>query len=84
MQLLASFECMLPLKRPSSLTRPALALKILSLSEGLIGEVSAILTKAAVKAIASGKERIDLRLLEEIQFTPPSDRKWRADAQATI
>lgn len=79
LQLLASFECMLPLNRPSNLTRPALALKILSLSEGLIGEVSAILTKAAVKAIASGKERIDLRLLEEIQFTPPSDRKWRAD-----
>lgn len=84
LQLLASFECMLPLNRPSHLTRPALALKILSLSEGLIGEVSAILTKASVKAIASGKERIDLQLLEEIQFTPPSDRKWRADAQAAI
>jgi len=84
LQLLASFECMLPLNRSSHLTRPALALKILSLSEGLIGEVSAILTKAAVKAIASGKERIDLRLLEDIQFTPPSDRKWRADAQAAI
>jgi len=84
LQLLASFECMLPLNRPSNLTRPALALKILSLSEGLIGEVSAILTKAAVRAIASGKERIDLRLLEEIQFTPPSNRKWRADAYAAI
>src|SRR6266511_2927461 len=84
LQLLASFECMLPLNEPSNLTRPALALKILSLSEGLIGEVSAILTKAAVKAIASGKERIDLRLLEEIQITPPSDRKARADAHAAI
>lgn len=84
LQLLASFECMLPLNRPSNLTGTALALKILSLSEGLIGEVSAILTKTAVKAIASGKERIDLGLLEEIQFTPPSDRKWRADAQAAI
>ncbi|MGH9962018.1 MAG: TniB family NTP-binding protein [Pyrinomonadaceae bacterium] len=84
LQLLASFECMLPLNRPSDLTRPALALKILSLSEGLIGEVSAILTKAAVKAIASGKERIDLKLLEEIEFTPPSDRKWRAEAKAAI
>lgn len=84
LQLLASFECMLPLNRPSNLIAPTLALKILSLSEGLIGEVSAILNKAAVKAILSGKERIDFRLLEEIQFTPPSDRKWRADAQATI
>ncbi|HVH72464.1 MAG TPA: TniB family NTP-binding protein [Candidatus Dormibacteraeota bacterium] len=84
LQLLASFECLLPLNRPSHLTQPALALKILSLSEGLIGEVSAILTKAAVKAIGSGKERIDLRLLEQIQFTSPSDRKWRADAYAAI
>jgi len=84
LQLLASCECLLRLNRPSNLTRPTLALKILSLSEGLIGEVSAIVTSAAVKAIASGKERIDLRLLEEIQFTPPSDRKWRVDSQATI
>jgi hypothetical protein len=84
LQLLASFECLLPLHRPSHLIRPTLALKILSLSEGLIGEVSAILTKAAVQAIASGTERIDLRLLEEIQFTPPAERKWRADAQATL
>ena len=84
LQLLASFECMMPLKRPSHLTRPALAFKILSLSEGLIGEVSALLTKAAVRAIASGKERNDLRLLEELQFTTPSDRKWRDDGRERI
>lgn len=39
---------------------------------------------SAVKAIASGKERIDLRLLEQIEFTSPSDRKWRADMKAAI
>ncbi len=84
LQLLASFECMLPLSQPSNLTETPLALKVLALSEGLIGEVSSILTKAAVKAIASGKERIDLRLLEQIEFTPPSDRKWRADMKVAI
>jgi hypothetical protein len=78
LQLLASFECMLPLKCRSNLTEPTLALKILSMSEGLIGEISAVLTKAAVKAITSGKERIDLRVLEQIKFTPPSERKWRS------
>jgi len=78
LQLLASFECMLPLKLPSNLTEPKLALKILAMSEGLIGEVSSILIKAAVKAITSGKERIDIRLLEEVEFVPPSERKWRA------
>jgi hypothetical protein len=82
LQLLASFECMLLLKRRSNLTEPALALKILSMSEGLIGEISAVLTKAAVKAITSGKERIDLRVLEEIEFVPPSERKWRTEAKA--
>src|SRR6266540_1150020 len=55
LQLLASFECMLPLSKPSNLTETTLALKVLALSEGLIGEVSSILTKAAVKAITSGK-----------------------------
>jgi hypothetical protein len=82
LQLLASFECMLPLKRRSNLAEPTLALKVLSMSEGLIGEVSAVLTKAAVKAITSGKERIDLRVLEEIEFIPPSERKWRTEAKA--
>ena len=82
LQLLASFECMLPLKHRSNLTEPTLALKVLSMSEGLIGEVSAVLTKATVKAITSGKERIDLRVLEEIEFIPPSERKWRTEAKA--
>jgi Bacterial TniB protein len=82
LQLLASFECMLPLKRQSNLTEPALALKVLSMSEGLIGEISAILTKVAVKAITSGRERIDVRVLEEIEFTSPSERKWRTEAKA--
>jgi hypothetical protein len=82
LQLLASFECMLPLKHRSNLTEPTLALKVLSMSEGLIGEISAVLTKAAVEAITSGKERIDLRVLEGIEFTPPSERKWRTEAKA--
>lgn len=82
LQLLASFECMLPLKHRSNLTEPTLALKVLSMSEGLIGEISAVLTKAAAEAITSGRERIDLRVLERIEFTPPSGRKWRTEAKA--
>lgn len=76
LQLLASFEYTLPLKKPSDLTESRVALKLLNMSEGLIGELSAILNEAAVKAIRSKKERIDMKILNGIDFIPPSDRKW--------
>lgn len=74
LQLLASFECMLPLKKPSHLTDELLATKLLSMSEGLIGELSAILGKAAESAIRKRVEKIDLKILREIHWIPPSDR----------
>src|SRR5207237_10686927 len=55
-RLLASFERMLPLKKPSHLAEEELAVKLLSMSEGLIGELSAVLIKAAVKAVKGGDE----------------------------
>jgi hypothetical protein len=39
--LLASFERILPLQQPSRLAEPALAARLLALSEGTIGELSA-------------------------------------------
>lgn len=76
LQLLKSFEYTLPLKKPSNLTDTSIAVKLLSMSEGLIGELSDVLTKAAVKAIESGKEKIDQKVLKEIDFIPPVARKW--------
>jgi Bacterial TniB protein len=76
LKLLSSFESMLPLKEQSNLTESGIALKLLSMSEGLIGELSAILNEAAVKAIRSKKERINMKILNDIDFIPPSDRKW--------
>jgi hypothetical protein len=58
------------------LAKNGLPLKLLNMSEGLIGELSAILTEAAVKAIRSKKERIDTKILGDIDFIPPADRKW--------
>ena len=49
LRLLASFEVALPLEHRSGLVEPALALNILSLSEGTIGEISALLCRAAVE-----------------------------------
>ena len=56
--LLDSLESALPLARSSDLSDEPLARKIFSLSEGLIGEIVSIVTKAAINAMRSGAERI--------------------------
>jgi hypothetical protein len=45
------------------------------MSEGLLGEVSDILTQAAIFAIRSGLESITLELLEKIDYESPKERK---------
>lgn len=79
MKLLTSFEAMLPLKKPSHLADATLATKILSMGEGLIGEIATILRKAAIYAIEEGTERVDMKALEAIRWTGPSDRKRVAE-----
>lgn len=81
-RLLASFERMLPLKNPSTLTEQTLALKLLTMSEGIIGELSAVLGRAAVKAIEDGSERISVKLLDSMDWDQPSERKWKARRNA--
>jgi hypothetical protein len=75
LRLLASFERLLPLRKPSALAESALAERIYALSEGTIGEISAVITTAAVEAIRSGEERIDRKLLDRIDYVTPSDRR---------
>lgn len=75
LRLLASFESLLPLKEPSMLIESSLSTKILAMSEGLIGEVSKILELASILAIESGVEKINRNILNNIDYTPPSDRK---------
>lgn len=78
LQLLASFEYMIPLKKASGLAEdPQISGKILSMSEGLIGEISTIITEAAVVAIETGEERITLKSLKELDYFSPSERKRR-------
>jgi hypothetical protein len=76
--LLASFTRLLPLRKPSSLIDNDLARKLLSMSEGTIGELSSLLATATEHAISSGRERIDLELLREIDWIPASERSRRA------
>lgn len=73
--LLDSFITVLLLKYPSDLQQPAIVKLLLARSEGILGEVSTILKQAAVKAIETGQEMIDLKLLESIDYQSPSERR---------
>jgi type II secretory pathway predicted ATPase ExeA len=74
-KLLATLEAVLPLKRPSDLARGEISGRILTASEGILGEIIALVTAAAVAAIRSGEERITPKLLDTCGFVPPSKRR---------
>jgi len=77
--LLASFERTLPLREPSRLAEEQMARHLFALSEGSLGELSVLLTSAAVSAVQSGAERIDAQVLATIDWIPPSERRRRAE-----
>jgi len=79
LRLLMSFERMLPLKKPSNLIERDIALKILGMSDGTIGSISKLLTKAAIYAVKNGTERITLTVLKKIEWTTLNDRKRMLD-----
>jgi type II secretory pathway predicted ATPase ExeA len=74
-RLLASFEHMIPLSKPSNLKSPELSKKLLVMSEGLLGELSEVISEAAVLAIQIGKEKIDLDILASLDWQAPSIRR---------
>ena len=74
-QLLRTLEAVLPLRKPSHLSDAALAGKILSASEGILGEVISIVTRAAVHAVSSGTEVISAKTIDRIGFVTPSQRR---------
>jgi TniB protein len=73
--LLGSLEAVLPLRRPSQLAKPALAQKILTAGEGILGEMVAIVTRAAVRAVTTEAECITAKLIDEMGFISPSKRR---------
>jgi hypothetical protein len=74
-RLLSTLEAVLPLRHPSQLSQSVLALKILSASEGILGEVIALVTRAAVDAIKSGTEIISSEMIERSGFMSPTERR---------
>ncbi len=73
--LLASFERRLPLRYSSNLRDPAIAQKVLWMSEGILGEIHEVLKRAGVQAIRDKSERITMKTIESIRWTMPSKRK---------
>lgn len=78
--LLASLEATLPLRRPSVLIDARLTRRVLGLSEGVLGEIVALLARAGEAAIRSGVERIDDAMLDATGFVPPAQRRMSAAA----
>lgn len=73
--LLASFAAAFPLRRASSIATVDMARYLLTRSEGTIGELTALLTDAAVAAIESGEEAINSRTLLLSDYDGPTERR---------
>jgi len=71
-QLVKSFESILPLRKPSNLHSPKLCMKLHAISGGNIGDLHYLLTQSAKEAINSGRECIDLEILENLSWIQPS------------
>lgn len=77
LRLLATIEPLLLLKKPAGLTTPAVATKILAMSEGTIGEICRLIEKAAICAIDYETEEINEALLDDCDYGTPSARRSR-------
>jgi hypothetical protein len=73
--LLASIELTLPLRKPSNLATKEIAMEILELSEGFIGEIVELINTAAAMAIKIGTERITIKEIKGCGYIKPSLRK---------
>jgi chromosomal replication initiation ATPase DnaA len=73
--LLASFVSVLPLKKHSNLIQPNIVEYIFEKTEGTIGECATFLKRAAVVAIQSKQEYIDIDLLKSVDYHSPSERR---------
>lgn len=79
LKLLASFEKTLPLKEKSNLIEEKMARKLLIMSEGSLGELTSLLSEAAIFAIKTGEEKISEKTLVSVEWTPPKDRYKAAE-----
>jgi type II secretory pathway predicted ATPase ExeA len=73
--LLCALESQLPLEKTSDLGGNArLASEIIDLAEGIFDYINKLIDKAAISAIRTGKEKIDMTLLKSLNWIKPSNR----------
>jgi hypothetical protein len=75
LQLLASFELMIPLENRSGLVEEDMARRLHFMSGGIIGELSEILMRASLAAIEDGAEQITKRVLQQLDWLTPGERR---------
>lgn len=80
-KLLASIETTLPLRNPSRLATAEVATEVFELSEGYIGEIMALVSEAAMVAVASGSEQVTLKEIKACGFVAPSKRRSMAEME---
>ncbi|OZF25581.1 transposase [Rhodococcus sp. 14-2496-1d] len=73
--LLASFSTSFPLRKPSHLTSPEMTDYLLTRSEGTIGELTTLLTAAAVTAVDNGEEAMTSSVLTRTPYLGPTERR---------
>jgi hypothetical protein len=71
-RLLAGFEKILPLKKPSGLHQPELATLMHIISGGNTGDLHRLLMECAKEAIKTGKEQIDKPIIESKAWLRPT------------
>ena len=71
-RLLAGFEKVLPLKKPSKLHEPEIANLIHTISEGNTGNIHRLLIECATEAIKSGKDQIDAPIIKSKTWLRPT------------
>ncbi|RAX15082.1 transposase [Pseudarthrobacter sp. AG30] len=83
LSLLASFGSSFPLRNPSTIATADAARYLLARSEGTIGELTLLLTEAAVVAVDSGEEAINQRTLSLAAYQGPTERRRQFERELT-
>ncbi|MDQ5932741.1 MAG: hypothetical protein QG574_25 [Cyanobacteriota bacterium erpe_2018_sw_21hr_WHONDRS-SW48-000092_B_bin.40] len=73
--LLESFSTVLPLKQPSAIATNEMSKYILERTGGTIGEITRLLTAAAIEAVNTGEECINQRTLKLAKYQSPRERR---------
>jgi len=81
MSLLVSFKVSLPLRRSSNLSSRELARYILARTEGTIGEITTLLTYAAIIAIDTGEEAINSKTFAMTDYDSPTERRRKFERE---